>query len=48
VDNNLGEKPDMENGGRSVEGMATHYYHRSGCSSSILPEVTLPPIPPER
>ncbi|KAH1240096.1 Serine/threonine-protein kinase fray2 [Glycine max] len=47
VDNNLGEKPDMENGGRSVEGMATHYYHRSGCSSSILPEVTLPPIPPE-
>ncbi|TKY64693.1 Serine/threonine-protein kinase fray2 [Spatholobus suberectus] len=44
VDNNLGEKSDMENGGRSVEGMATHYYHRRGCSSSILPEVTLPPI----
>ncbi|CAJ1951463.1 unnamed protein product [Sphenostylis stenocarpa] len=44
VDNNLGEKPDMENGGRFVEGMATLHHHRRGCSSSILPEVTLPPI----
>ncbi|KAG5000955.1 hypothetical protein JHK87_022027 [Glycine soja] len=44
VNNHLGEKSDMENGGRSVEGMATHYYHRRGCSSSILPEATLLPI----
>lgn len=48
VDNNLGEKSDMENGARPVEGMSTHYYHRRGCSSSILPEVTLPPIRAER
>jgi len=48
VDNNLGEKSDMENGGRFVEGVSTLHYHRRGCSSSILPEVTLPPIRPER
>ncbi|XP_020228648.1 serine/threonine-protein kinase OSR1 [Cajanus cajan] len=47
VDNNLAEKSDMENGGRSAEVVSTHYYHRRGCSSSILPEVTLPPIRPE-
>ncbi|KAL2321450.1 hypothetical protein Fmac_025829 [Flemingia macrophylla] len=44
VDNNLAEKYDMENGGRSVEVVSTHHYHRRGCSSSILPEVTVPPI----
>ncbi|ESW07842.1 hypothetical protein PHAVU_010G163200 [Phaseolus vulgaris] len=48
VDSNLGEKSDMENGGKIVEGMSTLHYHRRGCSSSILPEVTLPPIRPER
>ncbi|ESW07840.1 hypothetical protein PHAVU_010G163200 [Phaseolus vulgaris] len=47
VDSNLGEKSDMENGGKIVEGMSTLHYHRRGCSSSILPEVTLPPIRPE-
>ncbi|KAK7381494.1 hypothetical protein VNO80_00038 [Phaseolus coccineus] len=47
VDSNLGEKSDMENGGKFVEGMSTLHYHRRGCSSSILPEVTLPPIRPE-
>ncbi|XP_027344637.1 serine/threonine-protein kinase BLUS1 [Abrus precatorius] len=47
ADHNVGEKSDMENGGRFVEGMATHSFHRRGCSSSILPEVTLPPIRPE-
>ncbi|KAK7293974.1 hypothetical protein RJT34_16857 [Clitoria ternatea] len=44
VDHNLSEKSDMENGGRCGEGMATSIFHRRGCSSSILPEVTLPPI----
>lgn len=44
VDHNLGEKSDIENCGRSVENMATYSHHRRGCSSSILPEVTLPPI----
>ncbi|MED6107291.1 hypothetical protein PIB30_012687 [Stylosanthes scabra] len=47
VDHNVGEKSDVENGGRSVEGMAIHSFHRRGSSSSILPEVTLPPIRPE-
>lgn len=43
VDHSLG---DMENGGRAAEVVvATHPpLHRRGCSSSILPEVTLPPI----
>ncbi|XP_061355961.1 uncharacterized protein LOC133300432 [Gastrolobium bilobum] len=44
VEHNLGEKSDMESGGRSMEGMATHSHHRRGCSSSILPEATVPPI----
>ncbi|KAE9584480.1 putative protein kinase STE-STE20-Fray family [Lupinus albus] len=44
-DHNLGEKPDIENGGRSIENMATSSsQHQRRCSSSILPEVTLPPI----
>ncbi|OIW08871.1 hypothetical protein TanjilG_05846 [Lupinus angustifolius] len=44
-DLNLGEKPDIENGGRSVENIATSSsQHQRRCSSSILPEVTLPPI----
>ncbi|CAL0325888.1 unnamed protein product [Lupinus luteus] len=43
-DHNLGEKPDIENGTRSVENMATSSQHQRRCSSSILPEVTLPPI----
>ncbi|XP_052115831.1 serine/threonine-protein kinase BLUS1 isoform X2 [Arachis duranensis] len=41
VDHNVGEKSDVENG------MAIHSFHRRGSSSSILPEVTLPPIRPE-
>lgn len=47
VDHSLG---DMENGGRAAEVVvATHPpLHRRGCSSSILPEVTLPPIRAER
>ncbi|CAJ2656542.1 serine/threonine-protein kinase BLUS1 isoform X6 [Trifolium pratense] len=44
VDQRLGEKSDVENGVRSTEGMAIPPHHRRGCSSSILPEVTLPPI----
>ncbi|KAK7255017.1 hypothetical protein RIF29_28416 [Crotalaria pallida] len=46
ADHNLIEKLDTENGGRSVENLATHslLHHRRGCSSSILPDVTLPPI----
>jgi len=50
VDHSLGEKTDMENGGRAAEFVvATHPpRHRRGCSSSILPEVTLPPIRAER
>lgn len=48
VDNNLGEKSDLENGGKLVDGMSTHHHHRRGCSSSILPEVVFPPIRPER
>lgn len=48
VDRGVGEKTDMENSGRPAEGIATHLYHRRGCSSSILPEVTLPPIRAER
>ncbi|KAK7349072.1 hypothetical protein VNO77_06136 [Canavalia gladiata] len=43
ADHNLSEKFDMENGGRFMEGMAAHSYHRR-CSSSILPEATLPPM----
>ncbi|XP_012573274.1 uncharacterized protein [Cicer arietinum] len=48
VDHSLSEKSDMENGARSLEGVAIHSHHRRGCSSSILPEVTLPPIRAER
>jgi hypothetical protein len=44
VDQRLGEKSDVENGVRLTEGVAIHSHHRRGCSSSILPEVTLPPI----
>ncbi|XP_050896572.1 serine/threonine-protein kinase BLUS1 isoform X3 [Lathyrus oleraceus] len=39
VGHSLGEKCDAENGGS----VAVHSHHRR-CSSSILPEVTLPPI----
>lgn len=43
VDQNLGEKYDMENGGRQVEGMAINSHHKRG-SSSIIPELPFPPI----
>ncbi|KAJ7962720.1 Kinase [Quillaja saponaria] len=42
IENDLGEKSDLDNGGRSVENMAIHPHHRRGCSSGILPEVTMP------
>ncbi|GAU16171.1 hypothetical protein TSUD_298010, partial [Trifolium subterraneum] len=44
VDQRLGEKSNVENGVRSTEGVPIPPHHRRGCSSSTLPEVTLPPI----
>lgn len=48
VEQNLGEKTDMENIGRSLVGTANYFLHRRASSSSVLPEAALPPIRGER
>ncbi|KAI4355868.1 hypothetical protein L6164_004599 [Bauhinia variegata] len=44
VEHSLGEKTDLEDVGRPVESMAISSFHKRGLSSSVLPDMTLPPI----
>ncbi|KAI4329425.1 hypothetical protein L6164_021690 [Bauhinia variegata] len=44
VEHSLVEKSDLENVGRPVEFVTVPSFHKRGLSSSVLPDMTLPPI----